>query len=566
MFGTYLRRELTNRKKQTMVVAFGMAFAIALVMTVSAVSAGVKNSQDEVLGSLYGIGTDISVTQTAQPGQDGSDGPPRFDFGSDAGTNADGSRTIDSTRLEVQRFVSTFDAASVTKVKSTTGVATVATALSLNNTTFKGELPEFRIFGGGGDGDGDGGGQFPGPQGQQNQQGGTTGTNPNALTPTTLPTANPVQTTIVGAAFRPAAVTTTTLPAPSGGSDGKGGSSFQVTSFSVMGVDPAVADAGPLSATKVSAGRSLTAADAGKKNAVVDAAYATTEEISVGDTVLVAKKKFEVVGLVTSNSSASETAANVFVPLDVAQELAGKAGLVTNIYVKASSGDIVDSVAAAIRTALPDATVSTTAELAKSVSGSLSTASDLLGTLGRWLSIIVLVVAFGVATLFTVGGVSRRTREFGTLKAIGWRNSRIVRQVAGESVVQGAIGGAVGVGLGYAAIAAFNAVAPTLQASTAGLTNSRFPGGPGGAFGPPGGDRFGGGAMNGSVPSGAGRAFGRFGQAATDNYEVVLRAATKPSMILAAVGLAVFGGVVAGVFGGLRAARLRPAEAMRSVA
>ena len=56
MFGTYLRRELTNRKRQTMIVAFGMAFAVALVMTVSAVSAGVKNSQDQVLGSLYEIG------------------------------------------------------------------------------------------------------------------------------------------------------------------------------------------------------------------------------------------------------------------------------------------------------------------------------------------------------------------------------------------------------------------------------------------------------------------------------------------------------------------------------
>lgn len=553
MFGTYLRRELVNRKRQTVIVACGMAFAIALVMTVSAVSTGVRNSQDQVLGSLYGIGTDISVTQTAQPGD--GDGSPRFEFGADAGTTADGSRTINSTRLEVQRF-STFTADQVRSVGAAGGVATVATSLLLNNTTFKGELPKFQF--GGGDGNGDGGpGGFPG----QNQQGGTTNSTMPQVTPTAP--ANPVQTTIVGAAY----VTATTVQAPTGGSDGKGGSSFQVTSFSVMGADPSIKDAGPLSATKVVDGRALSASDKGKKYAVLDSAYATTEELEVGDTIKIAKKSFEIVGTVTSNSSAAETAANVFIPLDVAQTLADKAGLVTNIYVKAVNGDSVDTVAAAIKAALPEATVSTTAELAKSVSGSLSTASDLLGTLGRWLSIIVLVVAFVVATLFTIGGVSRRTREFGTLKAIGWRNNRIVRQVAGESVVNGAVGGVFGVGLGYAAIAVFNMVAPKLEASTAGLGNTRPGGFGGGAFGPPDGGPFGGGAMNGSVPGNRVGGFaGRFGQAANNSYEVVLKAATKPSMIITAVALAVLGGVIAGVFGGMRAARLRPAEAMRSVA
>jgi ABC-type antimicrobial peptide transport system permease subunit len=37
-------------------------------------------------------------------------------------------------------------------------------------------------------------------------------------------------------------------------------------------------------------------------------------------------------------------------------------------------------------------------------------------------------------------------------------------------------------------------------------------------------------------------------------------------VIIAAVGIAVLGGLIAGVFGGWRAARLSPAEALRSVA
>jgi ABC-type antimicrobial peptide transport system permease subunit len=86
--------------------------------------------------------------------------------------------------------------------------------------------------------------------------------------------------------------------------------------------------------------------------------------------------------------------------------------------------------------------VKTQAELASSVSGSLTTASDLVSNTGRWLSLIVLAAAFLIAILFTISGVTRRTREFGTLKAIGWSNGRIVRQVPARSLVQSLIGSA----------------------------------------------------------------------------------------------------------------------------
>lgn len=513
MFATYLKRELLNRKKQTAVVAVGIAIAIALVMTVSAVADGVKASQDQVLGSLYGIGTDITITQTAEPGQRGG---RRFDFGADAGTNADGTRTVDTTRLEVPRFAATFEADAVAKVSKTAGVSRVSTALTLNNTTFKGELPEFG-FRGGGQGGGQGDGQSDQPDSESD--------------------------------------TSTTVPGPTGGSDGAGGSSFDITSFTVMGVEAGVADSGPLSSTKVAVGRLFESTDAGKKNALVDATHAASEEIGLGDEILVNKKSFAVIGIVESNSAESATAANVYIPIDVAQAEAGVDGLVSNIYVTAMSGDVVNSVATALEETLPDATVNTAAELADTVSGSLSTASDLLGTLGRWLSIIVLVVAFSVATLLTVSGVSRRTREFGTLKAIGWRNNRIVRQVAGESVVQGTLGGILGVALGLATVAIVNGAAPVLRASTAGLSNPTFRSGQGlGRLGPGGG---------GDGGPGLG---GRLGQGASRSFDVVLQASTSPKMIVTGVGLAILGGVIAGSIGGWRAARLRPAEAMRSVA
>lgn len=56
---------------------------------------------------------------------------------------------------------------------------------------------------------------------------------------------------------------------------------------------------------------------------------------------------------------------------------------------------------------------------------------------------------------------------------------------------------------------------------------------------------------------------GQVVQTATD---IVLNLPVNVPMIGLAVGLAVAGGLVAGAIGGWRASRLRPAEALRSIA
>ncbi len=212
----------------------------------------------------------------------------------------------------------------------------------------------------------------------------------------------------------------------------------------MLGIDPGDTAVGPLSAVTLSDGRGLDADDAGQNVAVLDATYAAGADLAVGDTIDVGGTGMEVVGIVSSTSDEADTAANVYIPLDVAQALAGVEDVVSTVYVQAASADEIDAVQTAIAETLPDATVSSQSDLASTVSGSLSSASALISNLGTWLSVIVLVVALALAVLFTISGVSRRTREFGTLKAIGWSNGRVVGQVAGESVAQGLIGGAVG--------------------------------------------------------------------------------------------------------------------------
>ncbi|WP_025158071.1 ABC transporter permease [Leifsonia aquatica] len=513
MFGTYLRRELLNRRKQTVIIAIGMALAIALVIIVNAVSAGVKDAQASVLQSVYGVGTDITVSQPATAGSGTpAAGGGRFDFGATAGTDAGGSRSVNTSRLEPSRGATVMADTTLATVQKVQNVSAAASVLSLTNTSFSGTLPDFQQLR------------------QERQAAGQGG----AATPN---------------------------PAPTGGADGAGGSSFNVDSFSVLGLDPAGKSVGPLASVTLTSGRTFTKADAGKDVVVLDSAYAKTASKAVGDTVTIGGTDFSVIGVVAATGSDSTTASNAYIPLDVAQTLSGQAGKISSVYVTAASSSDISQIKTDLTKALPSATVSTEADLASDVSGSLGSAGSLISNLGTWLSLIVLAAAFLIAILFTISGVTRRTREFGTLKAIGWSNRRIVGQVAGESVVQGVVGGIIGVAVGLIGVLVVNMIAPTLTGSVntrtgfadaagrgAGAVGTAATNAPGGGFG------------------GAGGGFAGARQAAASTTEIALHAPVTLWIILGAVGLAVLGGLIAGAIGGWRASRLRPAAALRSVA
>src|SRR6266851_4786870 len=184
----------------------------------------------------------------------------------------------------------------------------------------------------------------------------------------------------------------------------------------------------------------------------------------------------------------------------------------------------IPAVQAEIEKLLPGDTVTTASSLASQVTGSLSSTAKLANDLGRWLSILVLIAAFAVASLLTMAAVARRVREFGTLKALGWRSRRIIAQVMGESVVVGIIGGAAGVGLGFAGAAIITATAPKLSATIASSTGQRF------------------------VSAGAGGGRG-FSPTATHTVAVPMLASVTAGAVVAAVVLAVAGGLLAGSFG-----------------
>ncbi|ANP49094.1 ABC-type lipoprotein release transport system permease subunit [Streptomyces griseochromogenes] len=480
MFFTYLRRELRRRRKAALVVASGLALGIALVIVVSSVSNGMGKAQDKVLQSLYGLGTDMTVTKAQTPTASSS-GRPRFRF--DARGDDDKSAQS-SDRVMVQGFT-TLASSTVTRVAAQKGVSSAVGGLSLN---------VFKVSG-----------QFTRGQFQQNGD--------------------------TGGGFRRGG---------DGGAQGEvrgGGADFDINQYTVFGTDVTRSALGPLTSSKITSGRAFRTTETNAAVAVVDSAYAKEKKYEVGSTVTVKGVKFQVIGIATADSG--DSAANLYIPLRQAQTLADEKDKVTTIYVKATDSQRIDAVKGAIRKNVSGTTVTTSSDLAKTVSGSLSTASSLATKVGKWLSAAVLVAAFLVAGLLTSSAVSRRVREFGTLKALGWKSGRVTRQVVGEAIVNGLVGGALGIALGLAGAYAVTAVSPTLQAQLGG----------GGGFG--------------SGPGGGG--FGGPGRQAEKTLEVALTAPVSVTTIALAVGLAVAGGLIAGAFGGWRASRLRPADALRRV-
>ncbi|MFI8324163.1 ABC transporter permease [Streptomyces sp. NPDC085529] len=491
MFFTYLRRELRRRRKAALVVASGLALGIALVIVVTSVSAGLKQAQGKVLESLYGLGTDLTVTKAQERPADGAQpARPRFEF-----QGRDDGEAQSSDRLMVQGLQTLADSTVATVAKQA-GVDRAVGGLSLVNLKIDGEFRRGEIQRGEGPPEGQ-------PQGPGQAQGGTGGGPGDTVT--------------------------------------GGGAAFDVDSFTLYGTDVTSPDLGPLTTSTVTEGRTFETTETDADVVVVDSAYAQQQDLAVGDELTVKGVTFEVIGIATADSG--QSAAQVYLPLKRAQTLSGSAGKVTTVYVKATDSTRIDAVKAAIQKNVAGTTVTTSADLAQTVSGSLDTAAGLASDVGRWLSYAVLLAAVLVAGLLTSSAVSRRVREFGTLKALGWKSGRVTRQVVGEALVNGVIGGALGIAVGLAGAYAVTAASPTLTAELGATT--------GGFAGRGGGMLLGG-------PGMARTAAGR-------SVDIALTAPVGLTTVGLAVLLALAGGLVAGAFGAWRASRLRPADALRRV-
>jgi ABC-type antimicrobial peptide transport system permease subunit len=177
-----------------------------------------------------------------------------------------------------------------------------------------------------------------------------------------------------------------------------------------------------------------------------------------------------------------------------------------------------------------------TKSLASQVTGSLADTKKLDHNYAGLIAIIVLAAAFVIAVLLTLSSITKRVREIGTLRAIGWSKGRVVRQLTGETLAIGLLGGLLGVAIGAALLPLIH---PTLKSNSGGIAG---------------------------LASGSSAGFIGLAQStAQTTANLTIHAHISMSTLLLGVGFALIGGLIAGLIGSWRAARLAPATALRDI-
>jgi ABC-type antimicrobial peptide transport system permease subunit len=563
-YARYVLRELSRRRVRTLLTVAGLGLGVALVITISGLSRGLDRAQKTALDPLSGIGTDLTVTRGVQTDNTGFGGGPggggsvRDVIQSNQSVLTDLSKLGKPGRHFVHDFFLpgtqlTFPTSQGASVSKLSGVAASAQGLLLIAEHQEGVVPKIVAkFKTGGqtfrvrrnispltpaeqqalqkclEKNGATFGQAPQqqqgqPQGQNGFGGGgvTNGSGRRGFFRGAFQKCLPARLrTFIGTFRTPQQTLQQVLDPPQ--------TNIKTTPYTIGGVDQTQPDIGLLTPKQVTKGRYFSAA--GGREALIATSYAARQKLKVGSSLDLNGTTFTVIGLV-SPPLGGQTA-DVYLPLKQLQTLAHQPGVANVVFVRASKSSSVAQVKNELTQQLQGAQVATAQDVADRVTGSLVDAANLTHNLGLVLEIIVAAAAFLMAALLTLSSVGKRVRELGTLKAIGWTQRLVVRQVVGESVAQGALGAAVGIVLGVAAALIIGAFGPTLTASST-----------------------------------TGSASDLLGSAAvrTAHETLSLHAPLSVLIVLLGLVLALAGGLIAGAAGGLRAARLRPAEAMRRV-
>jgi putative ABC transport system permease protein len=287
-----------------------------------------------------------------------------------------------------------------------------------------------------------------------------------------------------------------------------------------------------LLASNITAGRNLQAGDSGV--VVLQERVADHFNVTVGGTVNILNQTFQVVGI-EGYTPLNET--DAYMNLNDAQTVTNNTGDVTDFKVFADNVTIVEDVANKISIMYPKLSVSIAASLVDSViqmqtqtneelQMTQASMSQIQSTGTMEIAVVTVVVA-AIVLFIMLYTVRERTREIGILKALGASSMAILGQFMLEGVLLSLIAGIVGIVIGtVGATSLANLLLPhptqagNSTVSTAGVS---------------------------------------IGSASSASISVTI----APELVLLGLGVAVLLGALGSLYPAWRAARTRPAEAMR---
>lgn len=560
----YLKNEIVRRIGKTITISLGLAIASAIIIVIISISQSLSSTQETVLNPLENVGTDILVTRTVNIGDGPKDMDAGYDYmrenivGTDLSQYGEAGNTF-TRDVFLSGSLLSFSADEADKLDETL-VEDYALGLILNVTHQEGEIPEIVS-------EIETGGEtihIPGQEiivsgsiapmtAEENEalevakeaakeEAMALGVTPKStefrlLVMESVNEAMPERfqgyDKIVKSNDR--TITTgkqiirTEIDAPE--------TNIQTESFVVAGVDITKDSIGLILPDQVIEGEFISGPD----GVNISNDYAQKEGISVGDKFSLYQNNgteqfdFIVVGLVEPKLYTNS--ADVYLQLEELQRLSDRKDNINIMLVKSTDAYSVDEVSKQLEDLFTSAQVTNSSDTADEVTGSLIDAANLTDKFVGLTSIIVMIAAFIIISLLTVLSINKRTREIGTLKAIGWSNRIVVRQILMENIVLGIFGAALGIGLGLLSITILNNFDISFTAQFA----------------------------SGNGIEELGRKFlgGEAADPVTTSFN--LKVAYTYSTLLIGSLIAILASIIAGGIAAIKSSRMKPSEALRNL-
>ncbi len=297
--------------------------------------------------------------------------------------------------------------------------------------------------------------------------------------------------------------------------------SFTFFDWTIGGIDPSNTKYNFAVPGDMVEGRFLTSDD--ENVVLLDQDFATARNIVVGDTIQMGTAFLDVVGIIRVQRSTRYVGSTfVYVTLSSARRLIHEiSDLYTPKPVEDVGSDEINAVAIKCTDTRFMKDVATEASLIIAHSARAPAATIVSGCgvksgaalpvseQSAWIIALVSAVsASAVALKSQLAAVVERKKEIGLLKAVGWTNIDVLQQISGESIIQALLGGLLGFSVGSISLFSIPSVLTLPEGVT--LSISTF-------------------------------------------------------SVVAGLAVTLLGGTLAGVFPAWKAARMKPAEALRSI-
>ncbi|MBI5649034.1 MAG: ABC transporter permease, partial [Chloroflexi bacterium] len=179
----------------------------------------------------------------------------------------------------------------------------------------------------------------------------------------------------------------------------------------------------------------------GQRQVLLGRTAAKTFKKKVGDNFKMQEVSFKVVGIYETGSGMEEMGA--VITLKEAQDIFKKPRQVAYYQLQVQRPDLIDPIIKELARRYPKLSASRSADY---MEGQQQT--QMFRAMG-WFIGLIAVIGGGLGMMNTMlMSVFERTREIGTLRALGWRRARVVRMILGEAFVLSILGGILGSGIG----------------------------------------------------------------------------------------------------------------------